>query len=215
MEKDIICFIDDSDFEHDLVRNEIAPLAPDLEFVQAYTFDEAREKLKDRIPSLFLLDLWGQDKSVKNPYIVSKNEIERRISRLPSLDQVYEGIDTLDFNEYLRRIFTIVDGWRKIFEMVCSKIGQNRKYGLNNLMLVRTYYPGVPAVIYTRKSLIADAIAVFNARADGIFIKPTGIDDNDTRRLTREFAPVLIAELKRIFLRKRAILTNTDAMLSF
>ena len=37
----IICFIDDSGFEHDLVRKEIAPFAPELVFVQAYTFDEA------------------------------------------------------------------------------------------------------------------------------------------------------------------------------
>ncbi|RLB10401.1 MAG: hypothetical protein DRG27_03115, partial [Deltaproteobacteria bacterium] len=100
---------------------------------------------------------------------------------------------------------SIVDGWRKIFETVCSKIGQNRKYGLRNLMMVRKYYPGVPAVIYTRKSLIWDAIAVFNAQADGIFIKPTGVDDDDTRRLTKEFAPQLIMELKRIIRRKKVI----------
>ncbi len=33
--KAIVCFIDDSDFEHELVRNEIAPCAPDLEFFHA------------------------------------------------------------------------------------------------------------------------------------------------------------------------------------
>jgi len=207
-QKDIICFIDDSPFEHDLVKNEISPFAPDIDFVQAYTFEEAQNILHDKNPSLFLLDLWGQDNSVANPYIISKDDLNREISRLPLLEQVYENVDKLDFNGYLRRIFSIVDGWRKIFELVCSHIGQNRKYGLNNLMLVRRYYPGVPAVIYTRKSLIEDAIAVFNAGADGIFIKPTGINDEDTRRLTREFAPQLLLELKRIYLRKRAILTK-------
>jgi len=30
MMKPIICFIDDSKFEHDLVQNEIAPSAPEL-----------------------------------------------------------------------------------------------------------------------------------------------------------------------------------------
>ena len=39
--KPIICFIDDSDFEHDLIRNEIAPCDPELEFLRAYTFEEA------------------------------------------------------------------------------------------------------------------------------------------------------------------------------
>jgi len=60
----VICFIDDSEFEHDLVQYEIAPSAPDLEFVQAYAFDEAKDLLAAKIPSLFLLDLWGQDKDV-------------------------------------------------------------------------------------------------------------------------------------------------------
>ncbi len=203
--KDIICFIDDSPFEHDLVKNIIAPVAPDIEFVQAYTFEEIRLLLNGRNPSLFLLDLWGQDKEVKDPYIMPKEEVKKMADALPSLDTVYSGLESQDFNEYLRRIFSIVDGWRKIFETVCSKIGQNRKYGLRNLMMVRKYYPGVPAVIYTRKSLIWDAIAVFNAQADGIFIKPTGVDDDDTRRLTKEFAPQLIMELKRIIRRKKVI----------
>ncbi len=70
--KDIICFIDDSPFEHELVKNIIAPAAPDIEFVQAYTFEEMRVLLDGRSPSLFLLDLWGQDKEVKNPYILPK-----------------------------------------------------------------------------------------------------------------------------------------------
>ncbi len=213
--KEIICFIDDSPFEHGLVKNVIAPCAPDMQFIQAYTFAEAQEMLKGRDPSLFLLDLWGQDERVKDPYMMPEQNIKDIASRLPSLDQVYEGIEDLGFNDYLRRIFTIVDGWRKIFEEVCSRIGQNRKYGLNNLMLVRRHYPETPAVIYTRKSLIGDAIAVFNANADGIFIKPTGSNDEDTIRLTREFAPQLIRELKRIIFRKRAILTIQKGWLAF
>lgn len=213
--KGIICFIDDSPFEHDLVENEIAPYAPEMEFIHAYTFNEAQDKLGDKDPSLFLLDLWGQDQAIKAPYIVPQQEIKRMASKLPSISQVYEGVQHIGFNDYLRRLFTIVDGWRKIFEMACAKIGQNRKYGLNNLMLARKHYPDVPAVIYTRKSLIGDAVAVFDAGADGIFIKPTGVDDEDTRRLTRKFAPQLIMELKRIIFRKRTILTIQKGCLVF
>jgi len=51
--KPVICFIDDFGFEHDLVQYEIAPSDPDLEFVQAYTFDEAKDLLSARDPSLF------------------------------------------------------------------------------------------------------------------------------------------------------------------
>jgi len=113
MMKPIICFIDDSKFEHDLVQNEIAISAPELEFVQAYTFEEAREKLDTKAPALFLLDLWGKDEDVRDPHISPKEDLEMKISNSPSLDDVYKGLD--DFkgdvaNEYLKRLFTIVDG---------------------------------------------------------------------------------------------------------
>lgn len=199
--KPFICFIDDSGFEHDLVRDEIAPCGPDLVFIQAFTFEEAREKLGTKVHGLFLLDLWGKDEEVREPHISSKEELERRIAHFPTLDHVYEGLD--DFkgdvnNEYLKRFFAIVDSWRSLFEEVCGKIGQNGKYGLSNLRQVREYYPGVPAVFYTRKSLISDAVAMFRAGTDGLFIKPTGANDAETRRLTREYAPQLLMELRQI-----------------
>jgi len=199
--KNIICFIDDSEFEHELVRGEIAPLVPDMEFVQSYTFDEIRDELGSRTPALFLLDLWGQDESVIEPYFFSKEEIEEKIANFPTLNKVYRGLDGFKGdvnNEYLKRFFSIVDCWRSLFEEVCSKIGQNGKYGLSNLKQVRAYYPNTPAVFYTRKSLISDAVVMFKAGADGLFIKPTGADDDQTRRLTREYAPKLAGELRQI-----------------
>ncbi|MDB9823165.1 hypothetical protein OAC89_05640 [Deltaproteobacteria bacterium] len=197
----IICFIDDSDFEHDLVCNVIAPFAPALTFVQAYTFKEAVDKLGEKVPGLFLLDLWGQDKDITRPYLTPKEELEKMVSRFNTLDQVYEGLDSYQgssTNEYLKRIFTIVNSWRTMFETVCDRIGQNRKYGLANFQHARRYYPGVPIVFYTRKSLINDAVAMMKAGADGLFIKPTGKEDSETRKLTREYAPELIKELSGI-----------------
>ena len=102
----IICFIDDSKFEHDLVRNEIAPLARNMTFVQTYTFEEAREELGSNKPALFLLDLWGQDEDVQKPYITPKEEIGTQISAFPTLDTVYKGLDEFKgdvTNEYLKR----------------------------------------------------------------------------------------------------------------
>jgi DNA-binding NarL/FixJ family response regulator len=198
---DIICFIDDSAFEHALVRDEIVPSATDFKFVQSYTFEEAREALKERQPSLFLLDLWGQDKDVPNPYIYSEEELAGRVAEFPTLADVYNGLAGFKGdvnNEYLKRFFSIVASWRSLFEEVCDKIGQNGKYGLSNLKQARIEYPGVPAVFYTRKSLIRDAVAMFRAGADGLFIKPTGENDDETRRLTREYAPQLAKELKDI-----------------
>jgi DNA-binding NarL/FixJ family response regulator len=197
----IICFIDDSPFEHELVRQEIAPSAPGLKFIQAYTFEEAKEKLARSIPILFLLDLWGQDMAVKKPSLMPKKDLEEKISKMQTLETVYKGLENFQgdrTNEYLKRLFTIVDGWRNVFEEVCDRIGQNRNYGLSNLRQAREGYPGVPAVYYTRKSLINDAVAIFEAGADGLFIKPTGIDDAETRISTREYAPKLIEALTRV-----------------
>jgi len=199
--KPIVCFIDDSGFEHDLVRYEIAPSAPDLEFVQAYTFNETVERLGNRVPGLFLLDLWGQDPDVREPRMTSMDELRTRVADFPTLEHVYEGLDDIEgdlTNEYLKRLFAIVDCWRTLFEDVCDRIGQNRKYGLSNLRQARQHYPQTPAVFYTRKSLIRDAVAMFKAGADGLFIKPTGSDDHDTRRLTRAYAPRLLVDLRNV-----------------
>ncbi len=199
--KPIICFIDDAGFEHDLVRHEIAPRAPKFQFVQAYTFDDAKTRLEKAVPSLFLLDLWGQDETVTNPQVTPIRDVQEKIAGFPSLADVYTGL--ADFkgdvnNEYLKRFFAIVDSWRSLFEGVCDKIGQNRKYGLSNLHQVRKHYPEVPAVFYTRKSLISDAVAMFKAGADGLFIKPTGKTNDETHRLTRENAPLLMKDLERV-----------------
>ena len=197
----IICFIDDSDFEHDLMKKEIAPQASGLTFVQAYTFEEAQESLEGKIPVLFLLDLWGQDPDITEPSITPKEDLEAEVSGFMTLDDVYRGLESHRGdrnNEYLKRLFTLMDAWRTLFERVCDRIGQNRKYGLANLDHARGHYPGVPAVFYTRKSMINDAVAMIRSGADGLFIKPTGQDDSETRRLTREYAPALITGLKRI-----------------
>ncbi len=201
--KPIICFIDDSDLEHDLVQNEVAPFSAEFTFVSAYDFEEARRLLGTKAPALFLLDLWGQDAAIQEPSIADKEEILSRIAAFPTLEEVYAGLNHVkenQTNEYLKRFFSIVNSWRSLFEEVCSRAGQNRKYGLHNLEQARLFYPGVPAVFYTRKSLISDAVAMFRARADGLFIKPTGGNDRETRERTREFAPQLLEDLKKIIL---------------
>jgi DNA-binding NarL/FixJ family response regulator len=199
--KPIICFIDDSKFEHELVCHEIAPCAPHFQFVQAYTVDEARGLLEKAPPTLFLLDLWGQDDTVIRPEIPPMENVLEKIALFPTLAEVYAGLNDVKGdvnNEYLKRFFAIVDSWRTLFEDVCGSVGQNRKFGLSNLQWARQDYPGIPAVFYTRKSLINDAVALFKAGADGLFIKPTGKTDDATRLLTRKNAPFLLKNLERI-----------------
>ena len=160
--------------------------------------------MKDTKPALFLLDLWGQDESIPHPRITPMAEVIAKTADFPRIEDVYAGLDNFRGdvnNEYLKRFFTIVDSWRTLFESVCDSVGQNRKYGLYNLKQVRKHYFGVPAVFYTRKSLINDAVALFQAGADGLYIKPTGSTDEETRRLTRENAPSLVSALKEIMAR--------------
>ncbi len=205
MTKPIISFIDDSSFEHQLVERQIASQAPELDFRCTFTFEECRENLAGRAPALFLLDLWGKDEAVRRPCIASLEELQAAAAGIPALESVYAGLDHFPgdvHNEYLKRLFTIVDGWRGLFQGACDRVGQNRRYGLKNLTLARNLYPGVPAVFYTRKSLIQDAVAMLQAGIDGLFIKPTGADDAETRRLTRAYAPELIRDLKRIMAAK-------------
>lgn len=197
----IVCFVDDSDFEHDLVRREIAPVASGLHFVQAHTFDQAKGMLGLKIPVLFLLDLWGRDVTAPEPYLLPRKELENKVSGFKKLEDVYGGLENFPgdwSNEFLKRLFGIVEDWRKLFEEVCDSLGQSRNYGLSNLRNVREDYPGVPAVFYTRKSLISDAVAVFQEGADGLFIKPTGRDDSETRVCTKAYASKLIEALALI-----------------
>lgn len=196
-----ICFIDDSEYEHNLVKNEIAPCTSEFTFIQAFTFDDARKMIDKTPPACFLLDLWGKDEDIQEPYLSPQDEVETKIRSFPTLESVYAGLENFKgdkSNEYLKRFFAIVDSWRSLFGDLSHRIGQNNKYGLSNLRKVRTHYPGVPAVFYTRKALMSDAVAMFKAGADGLFIKPTGVNDAETLRLTRNYGPQLINELKKV-----------------
>ena len=124
--------------------------------------------LGSKDPALFLLDLWGRDAEIPAPHITDKEELLSFIEDFPTLDEVYAELEDMEgdkTNEYLKRFFAIVNSWRNLFEEVCGRAGQNRKYGLHNLEQARVFYPGVPAVFYTRKSLISDAVAMFRAHS--------------------------------------------------
>ncbi len=192
----VFVFLDDAPFELDNFRYNIAPAAPDVEFVYDSTFDGARAQLGDKPVHLFLLDLFGSDPAVSAPRIPSLSELGDMVADLPTLDQVYAGleVDNLDnINEYLRRLFAVVDGWRQVFQAVCDQVGQNRNYGLVNLARAEADYPLAAKVAYTRKSLFADAAACFDAGFDGLFMKPPGKDDADIAANSRNTAPGLVA----------------------
>ncbi len=197
MTKPIFVFLDDAPFELENFRQNIAPAAPEIEFVYDSTFEGAEQQLGGRPAHLFLLDLFGTDPGQKTPHIPPAEELDSIISDLPPLDRVYENLDisNLDnINEYLRRLFAVVDGWRNVFTAACDAVGQNRNYGLTNLALAMERYPYAARAAYTRKALFADAAASFSAGFDGLFNKPPGKDDAEIAANSRSRSQELVRD---------------------
>ena len=191
----VFCFIDDSDFELDVFARHVVPVEPGLDFVLGSTYDAVRRQLGDVYPALFLLDLYGQDPDVADPRIPSQADLAGQVAAFPALADVYDGLDGFPgdrINEFLKRLFNLADSWRRLFYGVSRAVGQNIRYGLDNLEAARRDYPAVAAVGYTRKSLFMDAIDVMDAGIDGLTQKPGGQDDNSIREATAAAAPGLI-----------------------
>ena len=191
----IFCFIDDSAFELSVFEKGIAALNPEIDFIQATTYEQARAEIGDRYPALFVLDLYGRDPDITPLGIPSKGALTEQIRGLVSVESLYEGLE--DFsgdrtNEFLKRMFHMMDSWRQLFARVFEATGQNIKYGLNNLAEAKQEFPFSPAVAYTRKSMISDAVEAIGHGFDGINLKPDGPDDESIYRETASKAPQLI-----------------------
>ena len=201
----VFCFIDDSAFELDVFARCIVPAAPDFEFVLGSTYDQVQTALERRYPAAFILDLYGRDPELPASGLPSRQELEREIARIPSLDQVYQNLDAFagdKVNEYLKRLFHVADAWRQLFTRVFQMAGQNTGYGLGNLARARQDYPAAAAVAYTRKSMIHDAALALAHGVDGLNLKPDGPTDEDIYRVTAQAAPALIQQWSRLAVRR-------------
>jgi hypothetical protein len=193
MDRPVYCFIDDSPFELELFKDVIEIRFPGILFIYASTYAECHSQLdKQKLyPSLFILDLYGREGQLTNVNIPQKEMLEAQIANIPSLDTVYKGLDkyegdnNLQANEFLKRLFAILNEWRNLFSDQCANLDQGSQYGINNLLHVRKYYPTVTAVMYTRKGLFADAVKLSRHNSDGIFIKPSGTTDEKIYAETR------------------------------
>ncbi|MFH1137517.1 MAG: hypothetical protein V1816_15725 [Pseudomonadota bacterium] len=195
--KPVFCFIDDSAFELENFRAFLAPAAPGIDFILGFTYREIKSQLGARQPCLFLLDLYGRFDKTANPVIPSLDELKVLTSSFGTIEDVYRGLD--DFqgdktNEFLKRLFHLVQSWRFLFYETSRQAGQDIRYGLDNLAQARRDYPAAAAVAYTRKSLIMDAVEVVRAGVDGLSLKPDGPDDQAIARATTEAAPGLIED---------------------
>jgi hypothetical protein len=187
MKKPVYCFIDDSPFELKLFRDVIDTRFPGIHFVYASTYNECHRQLDERklYPSLFILDLYGREGLQEDVCIPQKELLEVRTDIIPKLNVAYDGLDKYNYdknlqaNEFLKRLFSILNEWRNLFSEQCSSLDQGSRYGISNLLSVRQSYPSVTAVMYTRKGVFTDAVILSRHNCDGIFIKPPGITDED------------------------------------
>ena len=187
MKKPVYCFIDDSPFELKLFRDVIETRFPGIHFVYADTYDECHGQLDEQklYPSLFILDLYGREGLQENISIPQKESLEARIGKIPNLNIAYDGLEKYDFdknlqaNEFLKRLFSILNEWRDFFSEQCTILDQGSRFGINNLMSVRQNYPSGAAGGHTRKGLFTDAEILSRYSGDGIFIKPPGNNDED------------------------------------
>ncbi len=200
MNKPVYCFIDDSPFELKLFMDVIETRYPEIQFIYANTYAECEKQLTELIlyPSLFILDLYGCEGLQKNISIPQKAFLKEQIKNIPGLDVVYDGLDKYDsdkelqVNEFLKRMFSILNEWRKLFSDQCISLDQGSQYGINNLLRVRKNYPTVTAVMYSRKGLFTDAVKLSQYNSDGIFIKPAGSNDDEIYAETKSQADTLM-----------------------
>lgn len=193
MDKPVYCFIDDSPFELRLFKDVIEMHHPDIHFVYAGTYAECHRQLEELnlYPSLFILDLYGREGQLTNVNIPQKEMLKAQVANIPFIDTVYKDLDKyesdkdLQANEFLKRLFAILNEWRNIFSDQCANLDQGSQYGINNLLLVRENYPTVTSVMYTRKGLFTDAVKLSRHNCDGIFIKPAGTTDEKIYAETR------------------------------
>ncbi len=200
MKRPVYCFIDDSPFELKLFKDVIEPHCPGIQFVYASTYDECHRLLDEQglYPSLFVLDLYGREGVQENVSVPQKELLEVRIDKIPNLNVAYDSLEKYNYdknlqaNEFLKRLFSILNEWRNLFSDQCATLDQGSRYGINNLQSVRQNYPSVTAVMYTRKGLFTDTVILSRHNCDGIFIKPPGATDEDIYTETQNQADNLM-----------------------
>jgi hypothetical protein len=200
MKKPVYCFIDDSPFELKLFKDVIETRFAGIHFIYASTYDECHGQLEEQnlYPSLFILDLYGREGIQDDVRIPRKELLEVRIDKIPNLNIAYDDIEKYNFdknlqaNEFLKRLFSILNEWRNFFSEQCARLDQGSRFGINNLLSVRQNYPSVTAVMYTRKGLFTDAEILSRYSGNGIFIKPPGNTDEDIYAETEKQAESLM-----------------------
>jgi CheY-like chemotaxis protein len=184
-----ICFIDDDkDFEIPLFERTFGDV---YDVVAADSYDAARRKMAERgewRPDLFVLDL----------YFPSAEPDREAVGQLRQSAVEFDG-DRAEmraaYTNYLRaesRLKAVLGAWK-----------QGPDGGLEIARRAARDHPSVPIVFYSRKATFEDAVRCL--AAEGVWWlekKPTGDDDEDTRRRTLAEKPRIVERFDTILARK-------------
>ena len=184
-----ICFIDDDMvFEIPLFNDVFGDV---YDVVAEDSYDTAKKRIAARgewAPDLFVLDL----------YFPSGPPDDRTVEELSESTLTLEddrGQIRAAYANHLRakeRFDAVLDAWR-----------QGPAGGLEIANRVVADFPGVPIVFYSRKATFEDAVRCL--ATDGVWglqKKPSGANDEDTRRLTLAEKPRLVSRFNAVIARE-------------
>ena len=138
------------------------------------------ETLGDRVPDLFVLDLFFP--AVSDPpggftpdtIDDARAHLTRVLRAAEELEGMFLDDSALAKNdkELLRAGSELVYWSQRMLRHWCDVLGTSPSGGIALMRLLRERYPSVPAVFYSRKATVADVKAALAAGAVDVLIKP-------------------------------------------
>jgi CheY-like chemotaxis protein len=138
------------------------------------------EVLGDRIPDLFVLDLFFP--AISNPpggftpdtVGEARAQLARVLRAAEELEGMFLDESALEKNdkELLRAGSELVYWSQRMLRHWCDVLGTSPSGGIALMRLLRERYPTVPAVFYSRKATVADVKVALEAGALDVLIKP-------------------------------------------
>src|SRR5689334_24186542 len=138
------------------------------------------QALGDRVPDLFILDMFFQ--AVSNPpggftpdtVGDARAQLARVLGAAQELEGMFMDDSALQKNdkELLRAGSELVYWSQRMLRRWCDVLGTSPSGGIALMRLLREKYPTVPAVFYSRKATVPDVKAALEAGALDVLIKP-------------------------------------------
>jgi CheY-like chemotaxis protein len=150
------------------------------------------EALGDRVPDLFVLDLFFPATS-DPPGGFTSDTVDSARAHLTLVLRAAEELEGMFLDEsalaksdkeLLRSGSELVYWSQRMLRHWCDVLGQSPSGGIALMRRLREKYPTVPAVFYSRKATVADVKAALEAGALDVLIKPhRSLEDAEAVRI--------------------------------